>query len=357
MTFADVNNDKKLDLVYYSNGYLTIQLGNGDGTFQSPAYLAISSFSPVLVDLNGDGYLDIAPAWWPARNPTRLRRWLSMYEWRKHRTRCVRIAQVIRGFADRLQPGGGRLQRRWQTGPSGSHLLSLFPITTGALVFYGNGDGTLKPGEAQSLPPFGSFTVGDFNGDGVTDVGLIAGRCPQYPLYLGTDFAGQHKRNLHPGRCATRGGSWPVRRLGTPDLYKQSILPAMAILILWSETSVLNIFHGDGKGNFAATGSYGVDSPGGPFLFADVNGDGKQDLILANVAAAYCSGNGDSTFQAPPATPVAGLTADVNNDGIADMVFSLPQGGNIFGTALGRGDGTFAILDQTRLLPRRYRIR
>ena len=37
-SFADVNNDKKLDLVYSCNGFLTIQLGNGDGTFQPPAY-------------------------------------------------------------------------------------------------------------------------------------------------------------------------------------------------------------------------------------------------------------------------------------------------------------------------------
>ena len=41
----------------------------------------------------------------------------------------------------------------------------------------------------------------------------------------------------------------------------------------------------------------------------------------------------------------------MNNDGIADMVFTPPQGGSYFGTALGRGDGTFAILDQTTPLP------
>ena len=52
-----------------------------------------------------------------------------------------------------------------------------------------------------------------------------------------------------------------------------------------------------------------------------------------------------------PGTPVAGPIVDVNNDGIADLVFSPPQGGSYFGTALGRGDGTFSILDQTTPLP------
>ncbi len=59
-SFADVNNDKKLDLVYSCNGFLTIQLGNGDGTFQAPAYFGKYLGTLVFADLNGDGYLDIA---------------------------------------------------------------------------------------------------------------------------------------------------------------------------------------------------------------------------------------------------------------------------------------------------------
>ena len=59
-SFADVNNDKKLDLVYSCNGFLTIQLGNGDGTFQAPAYFGKYTGTLVFADLNGDRYLDIA---------------------------------------------------------------------------------------------------------------------------------------------------------------------------------------------------------------------------------------------------------------------------------------------------------
>ena len=34
-TFADVNNDKKLDAVFGCNGYISVAFGNGDGTFQA----------------------------------------------------------------------------------------------------------------------------------------------------------------------------------------------------------------------------------------------------------------------------------------------------------------------------------
>ena len=103
---------------------------------------------------------------------------------------------------------------------------------------------------------------------------------------------------------------------------------------------------------------------------ADLNGDGKLDLVIANECAigdcggagnfhgvvGVLLGNGDGTFQAPmsynsggqPATSVA--VADVNSDHIPDLVVANcgPIGADgcqtttaVVGVLLGNGDGTF----------------
>jgi hypothetical protein len=63
---ADFNNDNNLDLVLMTNPeyeplqFVTLLLGNGDGTFQNPQYWnAPSGGTPVIGDFDGDGMLDL----------------------------------------------------------------------------------------------------------------------------------------------------------------------------------------------------------------------------------------------------------------------------------------------------------
>jgi Bacterial Ig-like domain (group 3)/FG-GAP-like repeat/Abnormal spindle-like microcephaly-assoc'd, ASPM-SPD-2-Hydin/Protein of unknown function (DUF1573) len=68
VTAADINGDGKLDLI--SSGYdpstnatfISVFLGNGDGTFQKALNTATTSYfyTPIVADYNGDGKLDLA---------------------------------------------------------------------------------------------------------------------------------------------------------------------------------------------------------------------------------------------------------------------------------------------------------
>jgi hypothetical protein len=82
------------------------------------------------------------------------------------------------------------------------------------------------------------------------------------------------------------------------------------------------------------------------FAIADFNGDGRPDIFVAgplNVLSVML-GNGDGTFQAPVTTSIASpavafLVGDLNRDGKPDV---LAQVGSAALTYLGKGDGTFA---------------
>jgi len=110
-------------------------------------------------------------------------------------------------------------------------------------------------------------------------------------------------------------------------------------------------------GPFAAAVNYSSGGTGaGSLAIADLNGDGKLDLAVANPdsdTVGVVLGNGDGTFQsavtysAGGTEPLSIAIADVNGDQIPDLVVTVycPTGGNCkhggVNVLLGNGDGTF----------------
>jgi hypothetical protein len=123
---------------------------------------------------------------------------------------------------------------------------------------------------------------------------------------------------------------------GSPDLVAAS--PS-------AETNTVSVLRNMGSGTSYypkvdyATGLY-------PFSVAigDVNGDGKLDLVTANLDAKSVSvllNSGDGTFQPNYATgvnPVSVTIVDLNGDGKRDVVTSNSGGTNSVSVLLGNGD-------------------
>jgi hypothetical protein len=260
MVVADFNGDGKLDSAGITAGILSVILGNGDGTFQGPVTYTTSegggNVALVVGDFNGDGKVDIA-----------------------------------------LLLGGGGCTANSQGNVA---------------IFLGNGDGTFQQPllSPTNYAPI-SFVAADLNGDGKLDIAV-------------TGYA----------NCSGGG-------TGTA---------AVAVLL------------GNGDGTFQPY----VELPpaygpiGGLLVAGDFNGDGFLDLFAQSATtptALTLLGNGDGTFQSPqPASigyqPVAFATADINGDGKLDLI-APNLCGNVSGcdnsqnvpssvsVLLGNGNGTF----------------
>jgi hypothetical protein len=128
-------------------------------------------------------------------------------------------------------------------------------------------------------------------------------------------------------------------------------------LIVTNSDGSVGILLGNGDGTFQQAHAYGVNGVGiNSVAVADVNGDGKPDLVASSVCLADCSqkggvgvllGNGDGTFQSVVTYGSDGFAlsvavADVNGDGKPDVLVA-NEPPNSLAVLLGNGDGTFKL--------------
>jgi hypothetical protein len=114
----------------------------------------------------------------------------------------------------------------------------------------------------------------------------------------------------------------------------------------------VSVLLGNGDGSFHTAASYTVHATLGrlpPSLtVADLNGDGRLDLVTADSADNSVSvmlGNGDGSFQeahdsAVASFPISVAVGDFNADGKPDLA-TANANNNTVGVLLGNGDGTF----------------
>jgi len=366
MLFADLNGDGKPDLIA-GGGTLGIYLGNGDGTFAAPLTTAQYVVDPttdqglVLADFNGDGIPDVAQL---GSDYKQVAMFFGNGKGQLGGAPIITTASDPEGVDWEMETTGK------YTASGYSDAVFLHSLSTGVEMLTGVNDGKGNftfvqslaggvPSDLQYIQPIHA----DLNGDGNEDL-VFTGAAGDVTVALskgdGT-FAAPVSVNL-PSTLAC-----PVYYAAAGDLNGDGktdlVIPYGGDVACGSgagSPSGYYVLLGNGDGTFATP----VFTQAGTELYsttlADINGDGKLDLVLndapfvngSGFSILLATGNGDGAFTSPNTILSNYLVSnvavgDINGDGKADLVLSAEEvegstvatGGIL--TITGNGDGTF----------------
>jgi hypothetical protein len=202
---------------------------------------------------------------------------------------------------------------------------------------YGHGSGNL-----------GSVTIADVNGDGRPDAIARLWNSRETWVWLGTGD-GTFQAAEHVVRL-TAPAAW-ISALTVGDFTGDGRSDIAAIYATSPRGAAVAVLPGDGAGNFRSQGpAQPLEEGLTAMAAADFNRDGRLDLVVRNYrspSAIVLLGAGDGSFR-PPAdvgadsVPPGGLVflalGDFNHDGVPDFANAAADTVAVF---LGRGDGSF----------------
>jgi FG-GAP-like repeat len=314
---ADMNGDEMCDVAVtnFWTGTVGVLLGNGDGTFRPAVTYNPGGANPsaiALADVSGDGHADLVVGIWSGGVGVLLGDGAGTFQPAvTYASGGVQVSDVT--VADVNLDGKSDV------------IVANFGSVVATLL--GNGDGTFRPPIVQSasVSPF-SVAVADVNGDGKPDVVAAGGFSGGVGVLLGNGDG-----SFGAGATYNWGAAW-AQSVAMADLNGDKHVD-IAVANCGSagcDRGIAAVLLGNGDGTFAAPLEYDSGAQGANgIVIADVNGDQRQDLLVANWlsnAAGVLLGRGDGTFEAAQSYGSGGLypmsiaAADVNGDAAPDLV-------------------------------------
>ncbi|MCA1539953.1 VCBS repeat-containing protein [Bradyrhizobium sp. NBAIM32] len=209
-------------------------------------------------------------------------------------------------------------------------------------VMLGNGDGTFQePVNYAAGHDLNSVSIADVDNDGLLDLAISnAGANGAIALLLGNGDGTFQSAISSPTNRAHSSDS------ALADLNGDGRLDVLVANT--GENGGVSVLLGNGDGSFSLSTVLASNADPLGVAAADLNGDGIVDVAFSNVPGAFgiqiYLGTGDGTFTAAPNVPAATHTAsvaleDLDHDTDTDLVFSSYDG--TVSVALGNGDGSF----------------